>query len=94
VMDGLDDQRRPVAILDIGGAHLGADQQTAGIGNNVAFTAFDLFSGIVTTRPAALGGLDRLTDDDPRRRAGFTTSRACSSNAKLIFSNKPASHPL
>ena len=54
-MDGLDDQHGPIAILDIGGMHLGADQQTAGIGHNVAFTPFDLLGRIIPTRPAALG---------------------------------------
>src|SRR6516162_8982510 len=43
LVDGLDDQHCPIAILNIGGVHLGADQQTAGIGHNVAFTAFALF---------------------------------------------------
>jgi hypothetical protein len=63
-------------MLEIGGVHLGADQQTAGIGHNVAFTALDLLGrSIIPTRPTTLGGLDRLTVDDPRRRAGFTTRR-------------------
>jgi len=55
--------------------HLGPDQQTAGIGHNVAFTPFDLLGRIIPTRPTTLGGLDRLTVDDPRRRAGFTARR-------------------
>src|SRR5271169_6601855 len=41
----------------------------------MTLAAFDLLGRIVTTRPAALGGLDRLTVDDPRRWAGFTTCR-------------------
>ena len=67
------EQRRAIAILDIGGVHLGADQQTAGIGHNVAFTAFDLRGRMIPTRRTTLGGLDRLTVDNPCRRAGFTT---------------------
>ena len=74
-MDGLNDQHGTIAILDIGGVHLGADQQTASIGHNVTLAAFDLLGGIVATRPAALGRLDRLTVDDPRRWARFTTRR-------------------
>jgi hypothetical protein len=74
-MDGLNHQHGPIAILDIGGVHLGADQQTASIGHNVAFTPFDLLGRIVTPRPAALGGLGRLTVDDPRRRARFAARR-------------------
>jgi len=52
-----------------------ADQQTPGIGHNVAFTALDLLGRIIPTRPTTLGGLDELTVDDTRRRAGFTTGR-------------------
>ena len=35
-MDGFDDQHRTIAILDIGGVHLGTNQQTAGIGHNMS----------------------------------------------------------
>src|SRR6516162_1441101 len=41
----------------------------SGIGG---LTAFDLLGCVVTTRPAALGRLDRLTVDHPGRRAGLT----------------------
>src|SRR3984957_10266154 len=46
---------------------LGTDQQTASIGHNVSLAALDLLGRIVTTRPTALGRLDRLTVDDPGR---------------------------
>src|SRR5438132_462768 len=87
LVDGLDDQHGTIAILDIGGVHRGADQQTASIGHNVALTPFDLLGRIPrvaalprprtgsTTRPAALGGLGRLTVDDPRRWARFAAGR-------------------
>ena len=67
LMDGLDDKRGPIPILDVGGVHLGTDQQTGSIGHNVTLTTFDLLGRIVTPWPAALGGLDRLTVDDPGR---------------------------
>src|SRR5438445_5463549 len=38
-------------------------------------TSFNLLGRIVTTWPAALGRLDRLTVDDPRRWARFTARR-------------------
>ena len=57
-MDGLDEQPRPIAILNIGGVHLGTDQQTASISHNVTLATFDLLGRIIPTRPAALGGLD------------------------------------
>ena len=40
-MDGLDDKLGTITILDIGGVHLGTDQQTASIGHNVTLTAFN-----------------------------------------------------
>src|SRR5882724_7895817 len=39
LVDGLNDKPGTIAILDIGGVHLGADQQTASIGHNVASRA-------------------------------------------------------
>src|SRR5271167_1352299 len=75
LMDGLDDKRGTIAILDIGGVHLGTNQQTRSIGHNVTLTAVNLLGRVVATRPTALGGLDRLTVDDPRRWARFTARR-------------------
>src|SRR5207237_7308285 len=75
IMDRRNDKPGTIAILDIGGVHLGSDQQTGSIGHNVALTAFDLLGRIVTTRPAALGRLDRLTVDDPRPSARFYAPR-------------------
>jgi hypothetical protein len=91
LVDGLDDETGTIAILDIGGVHLGTDRRCRCIGHNVTLTAFDLLGRIVTTRPAALGGLDRLTVDDPADGLGSrpAASRACTSNAKLMFSNRP-----
>src|SRR6266568_4789281 len=43
--------------------------------HNVALTPFDLLGRIVTTRPAALGGLDRLTINDSGRWARFAARR-------------------
>ena len=57
-MNGLDDKPGTIAILDIGGVHLGTDQQTASISHNVTLATFDLLGRIIPTRPAALGGLD------------------------------------
>jgi hypothetical protein len=92
-VDGRDDKPGTIAILDISGVHLGTDQQPARVGDNVTFAAFDFLGRIVAARPAALGRLDRLTVDDPGRWAGVTpaASRASSSSAKLIVSNKPLS---
>ena len=39
LVDGLDDKPGTIAILEIGGVHLGANQQTASIGHNVTLAA-------------------------------------------------------
>src|SRR5947208_9489253 len=75
IMDRRNDKPGTIAILDICGVNLATDQKTGSIGQNVTRTAFDLLGRIVTTRPAALGRLDRLTVDDPRRWARFTARR-------------------
>src|SRR5882724_2685168 len=75
LVDGLNNQHGTIAVLDIGGVHLGTNQQTRSIGHNMTLAAFDLLCRIVNTRPAALGRLYPFTFDDPRRWAGFTTRR-------------------
>jgi hypothetical protein len=45
LVDGLNDEYGTIAILDIGGMHLGADQQTASVGDNVALAAPSLRRG-------------------------------------------------
>ncbi len=84
-MDRFDNQQRAIAILHIGGVDRGADHQTAGIGRDMPFAAFDLLGGIPrvaavprprtgsAARSAALGGLDGLTIDHPSRRARLAT---------------------
>ena len=52
-MDGLDDKLGTITILDIGGVHLGTDQQTASIGHNVTLTAPSLRWGRLLTFLAA-----------------------------------------
>ena len=65
VVDRFDHEHRAVAILHISGMDIGPDQQAGGIGDDVAFTPFDLLAGIITARPAALGGLDRRLSITP-----------------------------
>ena len=93
LVHGLDDKLGTITILDISGVHLGTDQQTARIGNDVALAALDLLGRVVPSRPTALGRLDRLGVDDPADGLASrpAASRACSSNSKLIFSNTPPS---
>ena len=52
LMDGLDDELGPIAILDIGGVHRGTDSQTASIGHNVALAALDLLGGALAKKIA------------------------------------------
>ena len=43
------------------------DQQTAGVGENVALAALDLLARVEAPWAAAFGGLDRLAVDDAGR---------------------------
>ena len=60
VVDGANDKRGTIAILHIGGVDFSADQQAQRVGDDLALATFDLLAGIIATRTAALGGLDRL----------------------------------
>ena len=42
LVDGLDNKPGTIAILDVGGVHLGTDQQTPRIGHDVPLAALDL----------------------------------------------------
>src|SRR5438105_1056607 len=84
---------QPRLLLDLAkvAAHRATDQQTASIGHNVALTSFNFLGRIVTTWPAALGRLDRLTVDDPRRWARFTARRFARLHQQLeIYVRKQA----
>ena len=93
VVDRFDHQHRAVAILHISGMDIGPDQQAGGIGDDVAFTPFDLLAGIITARPAALGGLDRLAVDHSGGRARLPARRLAprSRSSKLMRSKMPSS---
>jgi hypothetical protein len=45
VVNGFDDQRCAIAVLDIGGVDRGADQQAGGIGHDMALAAPGLRQG-------------------------------------------------
>ena len=68
-----------VAILDIRRMDDRADQQSAGVGEDVSLAALDLLAGVEAARTTRLGGFDRLAIDHPGRRARLApaTSRAC-----------------
>src|SRR5215471_16744122 len=73
IADRCQHSRRPVAILDVGCVHLGADQMPTGVSDDMALAALDLFARVVTARTPAFGGLDRLAIDHSGRGAGFAT---------------------
>jgi hypothetical protein len=51
--------------MNVGGVNLHVDQMALGVGEDVAFAAFDHLAGIEAPRPAALGGLHGLAVGDP-----------------------------
>ena len=73
IVNGLDNDRRAIAVLNLSRVDLGADQEATRIGDDMALAPLDLFAGVIPARAAALGGLDGLTVDDPGRGTGFAT---------------------
>ena len=91
VVDGLDDNPSPIAILDVGGMDHDTHQQARRVGHNMALATFDFFGRIIPSWATAFGGLDRLAVDDASRGTGFAASRLArrQQQLKLIRSNKP-----
>ena len=69
VADRRQQQRCSVSILDVGRMHDGTDEQSDGIGDEMAFATFDHLLGRITAWAARLGSLDRLAVDHAGRWA-------------------------
>jgi len=54
-----------VAILDVGLVNDRRERQAGGVSEQVALASLELLAGVIATRAAGLGGLDRLAVDDP-----------------------------
>jgi hypothetical protein len=68
-------------------------QMPGSVGNDVAFAAFDLLTGIVSARAAAFRRLGGLAVDHPSRWTGLAPgplARLLESSRKLIVSHSPA----
>jgi hypothetical protein len=75
IVNGGDDERSPVAVLQVCGMNFDAEQQVSGVGDQMTFVAFDLLCRTEAARATGLSGPDRLTVDNARRRAGLSTRR-------------------
>src|SRR5258708_35639564 len=71
IVNGFDNERGAVAVLNISRVNLGAEQEANRIGDDMALAPPDLFAGVIPAGAAALGGLGGLTVDNPSRGAGF-----------------------
>jgi len=76
---------RAVSILNVGSMNPQADQIALGVGDDMAFAALDLFTGIKPTRTAAFRGLDRLAVDHagPPEDRLFSAGQAGSLSVKM-----------
>ena len=83
IVNGFDDERGAIAVLNIGGVNLGADEEANRIGDDMALASFDFFASIIPAGAAALGGLDGLAVDDPGRGAGFAPGSFSRFNQQL-----------
>jgi len=77
-----DGQKDPpsISVLDVGGKHQDSEDQTHHVDEQMSFPTRDLLAGIIATRAAHLGGLDRLAINDRGCRLGLAP-RALSNSA-------------
>src|SRR5512132_201944 len=80
-----------VAILDIRRMDDRADQQSAGVGENVSVAALDLRAGVEAARTTRLGGLDRLAIDHPGRRTRLAPSHLARLHQQVMVNQFPPS---
>jgi hypothetical protein len=71
-------QRRAVTILDVGGMDHGMNEIAIGVGEDVTLAPFDLLSGIIAARTAALRRFHALAVDHARTGRSFTANRLAS----------------
>jgi GNAT superfamily N-acetyltransferase len=72
--DGVQHAWRAIAVLDIGGVDEDADEQTEGVGHDVALAALDLLAGIIAASSSTFGRFHALAVDDARRGRGLAPS--------------------
>ena len=85
-------QRRPVAVLNIGGMHHGMNEIAIGVGRDVPLAPFDFLAGVVAARTAAFRGFHALAVDHAGAGRSLTSaSRAAISRVWLIVSHSPLS---
>lgn len=60
---GFEEIDRAISVLNVGGVHEDKDKKAAGIGQDVALAAFDLFASIIAARTAAFGSFHGLAVD-------------------------------
>ena len=70
-----ENERCAVAILNVGGMDHGMNEIALGVGHDVPLATLDLLACIIAPWPAALGGLDALAVDGPRRSERLRTQR-------------------
>jgi hypothetical protein len=83
------DVGRAVAILDIGRMDQGGDQQTAGVGEDVALAALDLLARVIPARPAAFSGFDALAVNHSGARRGLAPRRLPAGHQQQMIDRGP-----
>lgn len=89
VADRLDEIDSPVTILNAGSVDGDKQHQTERIGDDVAFAAHDLLTGIVAPWAAALGRLGALTIDHPGTWAGLAPFDLARSHHQQVIDRLP-----
>src|SRR4249920_989960 len=68
-----------------------ADQQSAGVGEDVSLAAVDLLAGVEAARTTRLAGLDRLAIDHPGRGARLAPGHLARLHQQVVVDQFPPS---
>jgi hypothetical protein len=91
VAAALDEVRRAVTVVDVGGMDLCVEQVAGRVGRDVALASLDPLARIIAAWPARFGGLHRLTVDDaaPGSASRLCATRIPATSTALIASSRP-----
>src|SRR6202011_1726290 len=93
IVNGFDDERGAIAVLNIGGVNLGADEEANRIGDDMALASFDFFASIYPGGPPLSVVLTDWLSMIPAEGLASrpAASRVSTNNSKLIRPKMPLS---
>ena len=87
--DVAQDERRPVAVLDVGSVDHGVDEIALGVGEDVALAPLDLLTRVVAPRSAGFRGFHALAVDHAGTGRGFAALRFARRHQQRVVDPQP-----